>query len=228
MLTLTAIYSGKSSLLLSFLRLLDASSGSITVDGINLDTVPRDLIRSRIVTVSQDHFVLPGTVRENLDPFSAFETPDLIEALEAADIWAAVERKGGLDVKFSEDMLSHGQKQLFSLARAILRKDTGRIVLLDEATSRYVQENRCRRMYQANKNTSVDGEIEAKVQKVIETLFKNHTIISIAHRLDTIMDFDKVVVLDKGKVVEAGKPRELLESSTKFKVLWEASHGRSA
>ncbi|KAJ3488621.1 hypothetical protein NLG97_g6170 [Lecanicillium saksenae] len=202
--------SGKSSLLLSFLRLLDASSGSITLDGINLDTVPRDLIRSRIVTVSQDHFVLPGTVRENLDPFSAFETPDLIAALEAADIWAAVERKGGLDVKFSEDMLSHGQKQLFSLARAILRKDNGRIVLLDEATS------------------SVDGEIEEKVQKVIETLFKNHTIISIAHRLDTIADFDKVVVLDKGRVVETGKPRQLLEASSKFRALWEASHGQAA
>ncbi|OAR00989.1 hypothetical protein LLEC1_05486 [Akanthomyces lecanii] len=202
--------SGKSSLLLSFLRLLAASSGNITVDGINLATLPRDLVRRRIVTVSQDHFVLPGTVRENLDPFCAFETPELVEALEAADIWAAIERKGGLDAKLGDDMLSHGQKQLFSLARAILRKDAGRIVLLDEATS------------------SVDGEIEEKVQKVVETLFKDHTVISIAHRLDTIVDFDKVVVLDKGKVVENGRPRHLLESNTKFRALWEASHGRSA
>ncbi|OAA81152.1 multidrug resistance-like protein [Akanthomyces lecanii RCEF 1005] len=203
--------SGKSSLLLSFLRLLDASSGSIVVDGVNLATLPRDLIRSRIVTVSQDHFVLPGTVRENLDPFCAFETSDLIEALEAADIWATIERKGGLDVKLGDDMLSHGQKQLFSLARAILRKDAGRIVLLDEATSRSV---------------SVDGEIEVKVQKVVETLFKNHTVISIAHHLDTIIDFDKVVLLDKGKVAEIGRPRELLQSNTMFRALWEASHGR--
>lgn len=75
-------------------------------------------------------------MRENLDPFCAFETSDLIEALEAADIWATIERKGGLDVKLGDDMLSHGQKQLFSLARAILRKDAGCIVLLDEATSR--------------------------------------------------------------------------------------------
>lgn len=132
------IFSGKSSLLLSFLRLLDPSGGGITVDGIALDTLPRNLIRSRIVTVSQDHFVLPGTVRENLDPFSAFDTPAMIEALELAGIWAAIERKGGLDVKFAEDMLSHGQTQLFSLARAILRRDASHIVLLDEATSRFV------------------------------------------------------------------------------------------
>ncbi len=193
-----------------------------------MDTLPRELIRSRIITVSQDHFVLPGTVRENLDPFSAFETPDLIEALQAVDIWAAVERKGGLDVKFGDDMLSHGQKQLFSLARAILRKDAGRIILLDEATSRQVAQ--CNYPLtgwtKLTASLSVDGEIEEKVQKVIETLFKNHTIISIAHRLDTILDFDKVVVLDKGKVAETGKPRELLESNTKFRALWEASHGR--
>lgn len=83
--------------------------------------------------------MLPGTVRENLDPFSAFETPKLIDALESAGIWATVERKGGLDVEFVEDMLSHGQKQLFSLARAILRKESGRLLLLDEATSRLVK-----------------------------------------------------------------------------------------
>ena len=122
--------------MLSLLRLLDSSSGQISIDGVALDTIPRDLIRSRIVTVSQDHFVLPGTVRENLDPFNTSDTAALTDALKDAGIWAAVEKKGGLDVKFAEDMLSHGQKQLFSLARAILRKDQSRIVLLDEATSR--------------------------------------------------------------------------------------------
>ncbi len=72
----------------------------------------------------------------------------------------------------------------------------------------------------------MDGEIEEKVQKVVETLFKNHTVISIAHHLDTIIDFDKVVLLDKGKVAEIGRPRELLQSNTMFRALWEASHGR--
>lgn len=80
--------------------------------------------------------MLPGTVRQNLDPFSAYSERALLSALEAVGLGRAIEDQGGLEATFSEDMLSHGQKQLFFIARAVLRKDCGKLVLLDEATSR--------------------------------------------------------------------------------------------
>jgi ATP-binding cassette, subfamily C (CFTR/MRP), member 1 len=128
--------SGKSSLLLALLRLLDLSTGSITIDGIDISTLPREELRSRLIVISQESFALPGTVRQNVDPYAA-STPEMIEhALRRVGLWDAIQEKGGLEKAFGEDMLSHGQRQLFSLARAILRKDIGKVVLLDEVTSR--------------------------------------------------------------------------------------------
>ncbi|RFU74209.1 hypothetical protein TARUN_8040 [Trichoderma arundinaceum] len=199
--------SGKSSLLLTLLRLLDPSSGTLTIDSVLLSTIPRETIRSRLITVTQDQFVLPGTIRRNIDPSSSYAEQAIIEALRAVDLWTVIDSRGGVDATFEEDMLSHGQRQLFFLARAVLKKDCGRLVLLDEASS------------------SLDKETEQMVRTVINTHFKNHTVISIAHHLETILDFDRVVVMDKGRVVEAGPPRELLHSagSGKFKALWEAN-----
>lgn len=128
--------SGKSSLLLALLRLLDPTSGTITIDSVPLSSLPRETIRTRLIAITQDQFVLPGTVRQNIDPFDVSTTDDIVEALGSVRLWDTVEKRGGLDVQFEEDMLSHGQKQLFFLARAILRKSIGKVVLLDEATSR--------------------------------------------------------------------------------------------
>ncbi|UKZ60321.1 uncharacterized protein TrAtP1_001602 [Trichoderma atroviride] len=199
--------SGKSSLLLTILRLLDPSSGTLTIDSIPLNTISREVIRSRLITVAQDQFVLPGTIRQNIDPSSSYPESAVIGALQAVNLWAAIDARGGLDAVFAEDMLSHGQKQLFFLARAVLKKDCGKVVLLDEASS------------------SLDKETEQMVRTTINTRFKNHTVISIAHHLATILDFDRVVVMDKGRVVEVGSPRELLQSPGrgKFKALWEAN-----
>ncbi len=134
--------SGKSSLLLALVRLLDISSGSITIDDIDLSTVRREEVRSHLIAITQDHFALPGSIRDNLDPYGAAVSTDAIAAvLEKVGLWAAIQEKGGLDAAFGDDVLSHGQRQLFSLARAILRKDVGSVVLLDEATSRYVPFN---------------------------------------------------------------------------------------
>ncbi|KAF7539141.1 hypothetical protein G7Z17_g12477 [Cylindrodendrum hubeiense] len=199
--------SGKSSLILTILGLLDPSPGTITVDGLTLASLPRETIRTRFIAITQDQFVLPGTVRQNIDPFNNCSTSGIVDALRLVCLWDTIEHNGGLDAPFEEDILSHGQKQLFFLARAVLRKTVGRVVLLDEATS------------------SVDQKTEEIVKRVVETQFRQHTVISIAHRLDTIVDFDRVIVMEKGCIVEVGKPTQLLASASKFKALWDASLG---
>lgn len=211
--------SGKSSLLLALLRLLDLSAGSISIDGIDLSTLPREEVRSRLIAITQDSFFLPGTVRQNIDPYGAAGAGDddaIGAALRKVGLWEAVEAKGGLDAAFEEDMLSHGQKQLFSLARAMLRSrgsgGSGRVVLFDEATS------------------SVDHRTDALMQAAIRDEFRGYTVVSVAHRLETVADFDRVVVLEKGCLVEEGSPQALLASGKgKFKELWDASRrgGRS-
>ncbi|KAF4778786.1 hypothetical protein HER10_EVM0010424 [Colletotrichum scovillei] len=209
--------SGKSSLLLALLRLLPLSSGTISIDGVPLDTLPLLPLRSSLVAITQDQFVLPGTIRQNLDPLGLVSDADadadaadaeniLVSALTRVGLWATIRENGGLEAPFAEEALSHGQRQLFFLARAVLRKDVGRVLLLDEATS------------------SVDAHTERMVKELICKEFKHHTIIAIAHRLDTVVDFDRVVVLDKGRVVEVGNPRDLLSQGRgKFRELWDAS-----
>lgn len=213
--------SGKSTLLLSLLRLLPSTRGAVLVDGLDLATLPRDVVRSRLIAVSQDLFFLPGTTRQNLDPYGtttggAGDDDDarLEAVLRRVGLWEAVGEAGGLGAEFDEARLSQGQRQLFSLARALLRRgvgDDGReeggVVLLDEATS------------------SVDAETDALVQRVVREDFASHTVVSVAHRLETIADFDRVVVLEKGCVAEEGCPRELLArpGGSRFRELWDAS-----
>lgn len=209
--------SGKSSLLLSLLRLLPSTRGSMAVDGVDLATLPRDAVRSRLIAVSQDLFFLPGTTRQNLDPYGDSTTTSgsaddarLEAVLRRVGLWEAVAEAGGLGAGFDEARLSHGQRQLFSLARALLRRrgdgSGGGVVLLDEATS------------------SVDAGTDALVQRVVREDFASYTVVSVAHRLETIVDFDRVVVLEKGCVAEEGCPRELLaRPGSRFKELWDAS-----
>ncbi|KAJ0117931.1 multidrug resistance-like protein [Diaporthe amygdali] len=205
--------SGKSTLLLSLLRLLPSTSGTIHVDGADLATLPRDKVRSRLIAVSQDLFFLPGTILQNLDPYGNAGTsagPPVEAVLRRVGLWEPVAAAGGLGAKFDEDKFSHGQRQLFSLARALLRRDSGiggKVVLFDEATS------------------SVDAETDALVQRIVREDFGSHTVMSIAHRLETIVDFDRVVVLEKGCIVEEGCPRDLLAQpgASRFRELWDAS-----
>lgn len=194
--------SGKSSLLLALLRMIDLTEGAIMIDGIDISKVPRKLIRSKFVTLSQDVFSLPGTVRMNADPFGQASDEQIIAALELVNLWKVVSIKGGLDATMDGGLFSHGQLQLFNFARAMLQD--GSILILDEPTS------------------SVDADTDALIQRLLRERFRNRTIIMIAHRLRTVLDFDKVLVLESGRLAEFDSPAVLLAKASIFRSLYEA------
>lgn len=202
--------SGKSSLLLTLFRLMDLDSGSIAIDGLDTTTISPNTLRERLICVPQDPTLFPGSLRSNLwqsadETVAAPSDEEMQKALEGVGLWETVSSQGGLDKEASELSFSHGQKQLACLCRAVLRKDTGNILALDEAMS------------------AVDGETEKVMVEVLDREFANHTIISVAHRLNTVRHYDQIVVLEKGKVVETGEPDALLEKEDgRFRALWNA------
>lgn len=201
-LTLTPIISGKSSLLSTLLRSLDLVDGTILIDGIDIATVSRSLIRTRLVAVPQEGFILPGTVRFNADPSTLISDGEIISAMTKVHLWPTLLSRGGLDADMSKEPLSHGQQQLFGLGRALLRKEKAKILILDEATS------------------SMDVKIDEIVRKVVLEEFKEHTVVVIAHRLESIVDLERVVVLEAGDMVEVGVPRELLKRKSRFRAFY--------
>lgn len=203
-------HSGKSSLIQTLFRMVELTDGLITVDGLEISSIRRQQIRERLIGVPQNPCFLAGTVRLNADPTSVSSDLGIVGALKAVQLWNVVKDAGGLDADFDSVHLSHGQRQLFCLARAMLRP--GRILVLDEATS------------------SIDAKTDTLMQRVIRDRFTQHTILAVAHKLETIMDFDRVVVLDRGEVVEVGKPFELLErKDSRFgQLYWSTESGEKA
>ncbi|EEA22217.1 hypothetical protein TMatcc_008346 [Talaromyces marneffei ATCC 18224] len=195
--------SGKSSLVLAIFRMVELSGGSITIDGIDLSTIPRQEIRARITGVSQDPFLIQGSVRLNADPNGTATDDQITDALRSVHLLSVVEEKGGLDVDVEELHLSQGQMQLFCLARAMLRHSS--ILILDEATS------------------NVDSKTDEIMQRVIREKFSNHTILAVAHKLDTILDFDKVAMLEAGVLIEFDDPYTLLSTDSAFNRLYTYS-----
>lgn len=131
---LTQHHSGKSSLLLTLLRILDPQSGTILVDGTDLATVPREQARQKLNAVPQDPFFLKGTYKANMDPYGCKSEEQIMLALEQVGLSAAMASKGGLNSDMHSDQWSQGERQLLCLARAMLRE--GNILILDEITSR--------------------------------------------------------------------------------------------
>ncbi|KAH3906329.1 hypothetical protein HBI56_195160 [Parastagonospora nodorum] len=204
--------SGKSSLVLSLFRMVELSHGTVTIDALPIHRLPRQTIRSRLIGLPQDAYLLPGSVRLNADPLKQSNDKAIIQALKDVTLWdEVIVAKGDadkydhpLDVLVEELHLSHGQRQLFCIARALLRRSTSNVLVLDEATS------------------NLDAASDSIVQRLLRQKFSSHTIIAVAHRLDTILDFDKVVVMNQGSLVEYGKPHRLLDQEGSwFKSLYE-------
>lgn len=135
---------------------------------------------------------MTGSLRLNVDPTKSHSDNSIIKALECVGLWSLLEERGGLDAEITNAGLSKGQQQLLALSRAMLRK--GKILLLDEPTS------------------NVDSETDATMQRILKEEFKNCTVLTVAHRLDSIMGCDAVAVVDAGRLVEVGSPVELLKS----------------
>ncbi|GKZ28606.1 hypothetical protein AbraIFM66950_010288 [Aspergillus brasiliensis] len=185
--------SGKSSLLLAILRMAEIHSGDITIDAVSLQSCPRDIIRDQVTVIPQESVLFRGTIRDNVTGFRPMDDEYVFNALQKVQLYEHVQKSGGLDAKIDNLPLSAGQRQLVCLARAIVKK--GKILLLDEATSR------------------VDHETDALMQGVIRTEFADCTVIAVAHRVSTLVDYDQIAVIDGGKIVEYGTPTALLKQS---------------
>ncbi|AAS54536.2 AGR047Wp [Eremothecium gossypii ATCC 10895] len=186
---------GKSSLALSLFRIIEAAEGHISIDGVPIDTIGLTDLRKKLSIIPQDSQVFEGTVRDNIDPTKQYTDEQIWKALELSHLADHVKGMGsdGLDTPLTEGgkNLSVGQRQLMCLARALLIPS--RILVLDEATA------------------AIDVETDKVIQDTIRSSFNDRTILTIAHRINTIMDSDKIVVLDKGTVAEFDTPENLLK-----------------
>uniref|UniRef100_A0A8C9FFD0 ATP binding cassette subfamily C member 8 n=1 Tax=Pavo cristatus TaxID=9049 RepID=A0A8C9FFD0_PAVCR len=186
--------SGKSSFSLAFFRMVDTFEGRIIIDGIDIAKLPLQTLRSRLSIILQDPILFSGTIRFNLDPEKKCTDSMLWEALEIAQLKHVVKAlPGGLDAIVTEggENFSQGQRQLFCLARAFVRKTS--IFIMDEATA------------------SIDMATENILQKVVMTAFADRTVVTIAHRVHTILNADLVIVMKRGLILEYDKPEVLLE-----------------
>ncbi|XP_077541862.1 multidrug resistance protein mrp-7-like isoform X2 [Haemaphysalis longicornis] len=186
---------GKSSVVLSLLRMIQRTSGTITIDGRDIASVALKRLRSAISVIPQDPSLFCGTLRENLDPRGCKSDAELLKVLHSVNLDHLATKSPVLSLAISEKggNLSAGERQLVSLARALLRGT--KIMVLDEATSQ------------------MDRDTDLKVQTTLRKAFSQGTLITIAHRIDTILDYDSVVVMGDGRVLESGSVGDLLGNS---------------
>ncbi|KAJ5758762.1 hypothetical protein N7520_005918 [Penicillium odoratum] len=202
---------GKSSLTLALLRFMDAQSGSIYIDGIDISTIKLQSLRSKVGFIPQDPVLFSGTIQSNLDYFNEFPRNKLNGALQRVKLLTekGEEESGSFSLESKVTAggtnMSQGQRQLLCLARILVRDQ--KIVILDEATS------------------SVDDQTDFLIQDTIRNEL-NRTLIVVAHRLRTIASFDKVIVIHEGQIGEAGTPAELLRAKELFYNLVRESEDR--
>ncbi|CAI5760337.1 unnamed protein product [Candida verbasci] len=197
---------GKSSITLALFRIIEAFEGNITIDNINTSTIGLYDLRHKLSIIPQDSQVFEGTIKSNLDPTDEYNDDQIWKALELSHLKDHVmkmyhenedeEIDNPLNVKITEGgtNLSIGQRQLMCLGRVLLKLNYSNVLVLDEATA------------------AVDVETDQILQQTIRNEFKNKTIITIAHRLNTILDSDRILVLEKGQVAEFDTPSNLLKN----------------
>lgn len=183
--------SGKSTMSLCLFRLLEAWGGSIQIDGLDISQIPLYKLRESLTIIPQDSAILEGTLRHNIDPLMKYKDEDIISVLQSIGLWELLKEKN-INALVTDDNLSVGERQLVCIARAIMRKS--KIVVIDEATA------------------SIDVATEEKIQLAFKKFLNDSTVIAIAHRIKTISSYDKVLVLDKGKLAEFDSPEILLKN----------------
>ncbi|KAM9315294.1 ATP-binding cassette sub-family C member 10 isoform 2-T2 [Pholidichthys leucotaenia] len=185
--------SGKSTMFLALFRMVELKQGQILLDQLDISTVGLAQLRSRLAIIPQDPFLFSGTIRENLDPCGYHMDQQLLDVLDQCHLSTVVTRMGGLGAVVGERgrSLSAGQRQLLCLARALLTE--AKVLCIDEATA------------------SVDHKTDKLLQQTIREKFKDKTVLTIAHRINTIMDCDRVLVMHAGKVVEFDTPVALCQ-----------------
>jgi ABC-type multidrug transport system fused ATPase/permease subunit len=211
---------GKSSLLVALMRIVECEhDGKILIDGVDTRDVGLAKLRRNVAVIPQDPVLFSGTVRTNLDPFNEYDDSQLYKVLHNVGLYRKPAESvrsssmvGLARVEFIDDVVSEGginfsvgQRQLIVIARALLRG--ARIVVMDEATA------------------AVDAETDAAIQRVIRTEFAGATCLTVAHRLNTIMDSDYILVMDDGRAVEFDTPDILLQKGGMFRdLVMAASH----
>ncbi|KAJ5634865.1 multidrug resistance-associated protein [Penicillium herquei] len=194
--------SGKTSFILALLQMIELKEGSIQIDGQNLAELQPQEITSRLNVIPQEPFIMPGTIRLNLDPTSSSHESSIENALRRVGLADRIEEMGGLDSSISISAWSVGELQLLSLVRAMIKHSS--ILILDEAMS------------------SVDTETEGLMQEIIDRHFSGQTVLAVVHRLAYIERFDRVLVLKKGRIVEWDTPKALLSRDSELKKLYDA------
>nr|RBQ89434.1 hypothetical protein FVER53263_06049 [Fusarium verticillioides] len=207
--------SGKSSLVSLLLKLLDplpdTPDEGLLIDGLPLNRLDRDALRQRVIAVPQEAVFLPDgvTFKENLDPSGLSTSDECKSVLIDIGLWDFVQGRGGIDAGMTSSTLSGGQRQLMSMGRALLRRRARAQKLAGFGNMRENMEDQGGLLLLDEVNSSVDQDMELIIKRIIETEFAAYTVIAVSHRLDMIMDFDTVVVLDTGKLVEVGNPQKL-------------------
>ncbi|KAJ2082118.1 hypothetical protein H4R24_001814 [Coemansia sp. RSA 988] len=203
---------GKSSLTLALFRIVEAASGQILLDGEDIFKYGLFDVRSKLSIIPQDPVLFAGTVRENLDPFNNYNDQDIWRVLEQAHLADYIRGKDErLEFMMTQggENFSVGQRQLICLARALLKH--AKVLVLDEATA------------------AIDNITDAIIQQTIRSEFKDCTVLTIAHRLDTVIDSDMVLVIDEGKLAEYDTPHNLLanKGSIFIKLVKEAQNANT-
>jgi len=217
---------------MALLRFVEPSEGRVIIDGLDISQISLQDLRSRVTIIPQDAVLFSGTIRENLDPFQQHSDEECLDVIVRVHLNGT--KIGGHPTRERKDSVinlstkvsagganfSQGQRQLLAMARALLRQS--RIIIMDEATS------------------SIDFEADLAVQQTIREEFTDALLITIAHRIRTVIDYDRLIVMDNGQIVESDTPNRLIQKEggvfrgmclksgrAQFEELLEASGGRT-